>query len=133
MILEKDISKLFNRLFFNDLVQIHLGGSDVNICLLEENTKVMLIASVYEGGNYIPKSVRRCVSGKPPFSSGKIFSRLVIDEDRFQVRLTYVGLINRFNKHTIKDLLEEFSWQADEWRLYLEEHDKYDLLPIYVK
>ncbi len=133
MILEKDLSKLFNRLFHNDLIQVHIGGSDVDISLLEHETKISLTTSVYEGGNYIPKSVRRCLVGNPPFSGEWIHTTLVVDEDRFQIKLKYLGLMGRFNKHTIKDLLEEFSWQADEWRLYLEEHDKHDLLPIFVK
>lgn len=133
MILEKDFSKILSRLFFNELIQIHLGGSDISICLLEQDTKISLTTSVYEGGNYIPKSVRQCLVGKAPFSGGWIHTHLVVDEERFQIRLTYLGLVKRFDKHSIKDLLEDFSWQADEWRRFLEEHDKHDLLPIYVK
>jgi hypothetical protein len=133
MILEKDLNKVLNRLYYDEAIQIHSGGSNISVRLLDRNSKISLRASVYEGDNYIPMSVRKCVGGKTPFSGGWIHTDVTIDEANFQVFLSYVGGAQRLNPQNIKDLLEEFSWQADEWRLYLEEHDKHDLMHVFVK
>ncbi|MBA3238790.1 MAG: hypothetical protein H0T62_10665 [Parachlamydiaceae bacterium] len=128
MILAKDINKLFNCLLGEGTVQLHIGGSDINAQLSEQNAKISVSAVVYEGDGYIPKSVRKCAAGKLPFSGEWIHTQLEIDEDNFTIFLTYKGQTREFNQSNFKDFLEEFSWQADEWRLYLEEHDKHDLI-----
>jgi len=133
MILEKDLNKVLNRLFYHEKIQIHSGGSDITVYLLDHNSKISLETSVYEGGNFIPMSVRQCLKGKTPFGGAWIQTDVVLDEVHFQVRLTYLGEVKISNMQSIKDLLEEFSWQADEWRLYLEEHDKHDLVHAFAK
>lgn len=131
MKLENNFHRLYNRLFSEHRVQIHLGGSDIDVHLFDRHEKMSLTASVYEGDNFIPLSVRKCVNGKTPFEGQWIPTKLVIEEDKFKVLLIYVGKGSEFNLQNFKDLLEEFSWQADEWRLYLEEHDKHDLIHVY--
>lgn len=127
----ENYQKLYHRLFSDNWVKIHLGGSDIDVYLVDHNDKMKLIASVYEGGNYIPHSVRKCIQEKISFEAQWMQTRLIIEEDKFQVFLIYVGQGDAFNPRNFKNLLEEFSWQADEWRLYLEEHDNNDLVPIY--
>lgn len=131
MKLENNFHRLYNRLFSDHRIQIQLGGSEVDVHLFDKQEKMSLTATVYEGENFIPHSVRKCVHGKVPFEGQWIPTKLVIHEDEFKITLVYVGEGAEFNPHHFKDLLEEFSWQADEWRLYLEEHDKHDLVHIY--
>lgn len=133
MILAKDLNKLFNCLLGEGTLQLHIGGSDVSAYLSEQNAKISLKASVYEGDHFIPQSVRKCAAGKLPFSGEWIHTTLEIDEKNFLIYLTYKGQTREFNQTNFKDLLEEFSWQADEWRLYLEEHDKHDLVYVHAR
>ncbi len=133
MKLENNFNRLYNRLFSDDRIQIHLGGSEIDVHLYDQHEKMSLAASVYEGGNFIPQSVRKCIKGKLPFDGQWIPTKLVVEEENYKILLVYVGQGVTFNPQNFKDLLEEFSWQADEWRLYLEEHDKHDLVYVYSK
>lgn len=125
---KNSFSDFYKTLVSESASQIHLGSSNIEARLLDHD-QMSLSASVYEGGNFIPQSVRKCVGGKEPFE-GWIPTRLVIEEQNYQVILTYTDSIQA-DPQIIKDLLEEFSWQAEEWRLYLEEHGRHDL--IYVR
>jgi hypothetical protein len=134
MIIEKELRKLLHRLIKEEVAQIHLGASDVNVRVYDNATKISLSSPVYLGGNFVPISVRKCVSAKPLFEKkGTIKTYLYLDEENFQVALHYVGGLEHLNKRMFIDLLEEFSWLADEWRLYLDEHDKNDLIHVRVK
>lgn len=133
MILAKDLNKLFNSLLGEGIVQFHIGGSNVSAQLSEQNAKIFLKTSVYEGDHFIPKSVRKCAAGKLPFSGEWIETKIVFDEENFIIYLTHEAYTTNFNQTNFKDLLEEFSWQADEWRLYLEEHGKHDLIYVHAR
>lgn len=112
--------------------EIHVGHSTILIETYESN-KLLLKSEVYEGGNFIPSSVRKCISGQLPFSSWLLNTRLVIDEDNFSISLNYCDSISEVDQQNLRELLEEFSMQAYEWRIFLDEHDKHDLLPIYAR
>jgi hypothetical protein len=133
MIVEKELKKVFHQLVHTDVAHISVDGFDVTIRVFDHSTKLALSTSVYFGGNFIPKSVRHCVTGKPPFDSGYIPTSLSIDEEKFEVDLNYEGAIHNLNNQSFIDLLEEFSWVAQEWRLHLDEHDKNDLVHVRVK
>lgn len=130
MIVEKELRKLLHQLIKEEIAQIVLGGSEVTVHVFDNNTKIFLSSSVYFGGNFIPKSVRQSLENKPLFQNGHISSYLSVDEENFRISLNYVGGLEHLNKHMFVDLLEEFSWLADEWRLYLDEHDKHDLIHV---
>lgn len=133
MIIEKDLRKLFHQLIHDDVAQILLGGSTITIRVFDHASKLALSTPVYLGGNFIPKSVRKCLSQKAPFDEGWIKTQLSVDENDFKINLNYTGAVNDLNNQKFKDLLEEFSWQADEWRFFLDEHDKNDLIHVRVK
>lgn len=133
MVIKKEMKDLLGRWIVNEIVQVHVGGSEIDIQILDHRTKISLASNVYDGKNFLPKSVRQGAAGKAPFSGGLITTTLEIDEQNFQINLTYIGLFHENNHQELKDLLEEFSWQADEWRLSLDEHDRNDLVPIRVK
>lgn len=133
MIIEKELRKLLHRLIKDEIAQITLGGSDVCVHVYDNATKISLSSPVYFGGNFIPLSVRNCLTKKPLFERGHITTYLHLDETSRQISLNFVGSLEHLNKRMFIDLLEEFSWLADEWRLYLDEHDKNDLIHVRVK
>ena len=125
--------KIFNQLVGGEALKVNFEGSDIFVRLIGDASKLSLITSVYHGGNYIPSSVRRCLSHKSPFSQPSIRTYLTIDEDNYQVRLHYLGSGETINQSQLRMLLEEFGVIAEKWRLYLDEHDKHDLIPVRVK
>lgn len=134
MIMHKEeLKKLFHQLVREDMAQIELGGSNIFVRILDNVSTFSLTTQVYFGGNFIPKSVRRCLSQKAPFVHEKIKTNLSIDEANFKIFLNYLGTLDNLNGEKFKELLEDFSWLADEWRLYLDEHDKNDLVHVRVK
>jgi hypothetical protein len=130
MIIEKELRKLIHQLVKEDVAHITLGGSDVLVHTFDHSTKISLSTTVYFGGNFVPLSVRKCVTAKPAFENGHLKTTLFLDEEHFQITLNYLGGLDHLSKRMFIDLLEEFSWVADEWRLYLDEHDKNDLIHV---
>lgn len=132
MIVEKEFRKLVHQLVKEEIAQIMLGNTPVTVHVLDNSSKISLSSTVYIGGNFIPKSVRKSITHTPAFDRGIIKTSLAVDEDNFQVSLNFLGGLNHLNKRMFVDLIEEFSTLADEWHLYLDEHDKNDLIYIHV-
>lgn len=134
MITEQDLQKLFHQIVHKDVGSISLNGSTIAVRVFEQDSLLSLTTPVYKGGNYIPPSVRRCVSEKnPPFASDLIKTYLTLNEENFEITLNYMGLLESLDRKKFKDLLEEFSWIAEEWRGYLDEHDRHDLIHVRVQ
>jgi hypothetical protein len=132
MIIEKELKKIFHQLIKDDVAQIAVGGTDITIRVLEDASKFSLSTPVYFGGNFIPKSVRHCVTHKTSIPNERIKTHLTLDEAKFQVFLNYIGEVENIQRYGFGALLEEFSWVADEWRLILDEHDRNDLVHVRV-
>lgn len=130
MIVEKELRKLLHQLIKQEIAQITLGNSEVTVHVFDNDKKIFLSSTIYFGGNFIPKSVRNSITKKPPFEKGHIGTYLAADEENFSITLNYLGALEHLNKRMFVDLLEDFSWLADEWRLYLDEHDKNDLIHV---
>jgi|688.fasta_scaffold03877_8 hypothetical protein len=124
------IKAVFHQLAQGDIAQIELGGSNITIRVLDRDSTFSLTTPVYFGGNFIPKSVRHCLSQKAPFAKEGLKTQLSIDENNFKIFLNYLGSLDHLNGEKFKNLLEEFCWLADEWRFYLDEHDKNDLVHV---
>lgn len=133
MLVEKNIQQILDQLACGDSINVPFDGSNIMVRTIDDASKLSLTALVYEGGNYIPNSVRRCLSRKSPFFHPSIFTFLTVDEQRFQVKLNYLGQAQSLNHQKFKELLEEFGLIAEKWRLYLDEHDKNDLIYVRVK
>lgn len=131
--MEKDLRKLIHELVKANTASISLGGSNIQVNVFDNDSKISLSTSVYFGGNFIPKSVRNCVSQKAPFDNLNLKTYLTVDENNFQIILNFLGGLSHLNKRMFIDLLEEFSVLADEWRLFLDEHDKNDLIHVRTK
>jgi hypothetical protein len=132
MIVEKDFRKLVHQLVKEEIAQIIVGNSEVTVHVLDNATKISFSSTVYFGGNFIPKSVRRCITQIPSFVRGQMKTSFTVDEESFRITLNYLGGLNHLNKRMFVDFLEEFSSLADAWRLYLDEHDKNDLIYVHI-
>lgn len=130
MIVEKELRKLLHQLVKTEIAQIALGQSIVTVHVFDHSTKIALSAKVYFGGNFIPNSVRACLSHKLPCEQQNMHTYLSLDEENYSISLNYVGALEHLNKRMFVDLLEEFSFLADEWRLHLDENDKRDLIHV---
>lgn len=132
MIAQNELKKLFNQLLQKEIAQVELGGSNITIRFHQVESKFSLSTPVYQGGNFIPKSVRKCLSHKTPFSSENIKTFLTVDENNFKIDLNFIGTMENINGEKFREILEEFSWLADEWRLFLDDHDKNDIIHVRV-
>lgn len=130
MIVEKEFRKLVHQLVKEEIAKITLGNSEIIVHVLDNATKIFLSSTVYFGGNFIPKSVRKCLTQTPAFDKGTVKTYMTVDEDNFSVSINYLGGLEHLNKRMFVDLLEEFSFLADEWSLFLDEHDKNDLVHV---
>ncbi len=127
---EEDVQHILNRLADENLLQISFSGLDIMVHFVDDASKVSFTASIYEGENYIPHSVRGCLSGKSPFSYFSLPTFITVNESLFQVRLHYLEDAQFLNQNHFKEILEDFSLIVKKWRLYLDERGKYDLIHI---
>lgn len=131
MLLENEIKKLIRELLNADVAKVHLDGFNITIKTCDQRRRIALSTPVYSGGNYIPKSVRHCLSEKNPFSRYAMDTHLEIDENTFSVHLYYIDEMTPVTTTHFVDLLEDFSELAERWRQRLDEHDQNDL--VYVR
>src|SRR5688500_11269899 len=128
MLVENDLKKLFDELKLAKTTQFTVNGFSITVKILEHPSKLYLATTVYFGGNYIPKSVMNCLSQKAPFDNSNIKTYLTIDENHFQIALNFTGDITPLTSYKFKTIIEEFSFLAQEWQQFLDEHDKNDLV-----
>lgn len=133
MIVNKELKRLVKELIEQESAELTLSFAPINVRVCDNGSKLALATSIYEGGNYIPKSVRLGMEKKPSFHPNAIRTFLKVDEDHYQVSLHYLGPLGSINDFQLQELLEEFNGMADEWRLFLDERDKNDLIYIHAK
>lgn len=132
MIAERNFKRLFEELRSSEGAEITLNGMPISIRVFDQGSKLSLATSVYEGGNYIPQGVRHCLNQKAPFKPSSIQTYLNVDEPNYRISLNYLGHLAHFNSQQFCSLIEEFNWLAEEWRLFLDEHDRNDLVHVRV-
>jgi hypothetical protein len=130
---ENDFKRLFEELSTHESTVITLSTLPISVRVFDKGEKLALATAVYEGGNYIPQSVRRCLNKTTPLRPTSIKKFLNVDEGRYQISLNYLGQLDHLNDRRFRDLIEEFSFLAEEWRLFLDEHDKNDLVHVRVQ
>lgn len=132
MVVEKEVKDLVNHLAHDEASTIYVFGNPIDVAVIDRGAKLLLRSSVYDGGNYIPHSVRTCLTKKPRFYSS-LNTFLKVDEDRYNVSLHYHGNPHEMDEKNFKILLEEFGSLTEEWRQYLDEHDRKDLVGVIAK
>lgn len=126
-----NFQEVLKHLLQGNMIQLTFDRSDINIRFVEDASKLSLSTPVYMGGNYIPSSVRRCLSHKFSMNLPNMKTYLSVDEQAFQISLNYLGEAEFLDHHEFKEIVEEFGSVAEKWRTYLDEHDKHDL--VYVR
>lgn len=131
MLAHKELQKVYQNLLSQNYAQLFINGSDITLTIFDDSSKISLTTPVYFGGNYIPNSVRVAIKKHPPFEKYQsIKTSLTINEDDFRIFLNYLDTTEALNNEKFTHLLEDFCHIAEEWRIYLEEHDKEDLIYI---
>lgn len=131
MLIDRELQKLFQGLSGQKTVSFNYEGVPLTMSVLDNGSKFALSALVYEGGNYIPRSVRNCI--RETVFPSPIKTNLKVDEEHYQISLHYEGGAHHLNDSRIHSLLEEFNSLVADWRLTLDEHDKNDLVHVRVK
>lgn len=128
-----ELHKLLNKLLKDKKIETDLFGFPLKVSIFDE-TKLSLSTVVFHGGNYIPKSIRNCLHKKEgPFLDSRIRTSLSIDEFQYLIKLNYFGKMDDMDFKELGDLLEEFCWIAEEWREFLDEHGRHDLVHVFHK
>ena len=130
MVIEQEVKRLFQNLTTKSSSYITIGESQIYVSISDFGSVITLSTSVFEGGNYIPGSVRACIKKQPPFYSKMIATELLVSEEKFQITLHYKGPAQRIDRAMLKNILEEFAYLSDEWRLLLDEQDRNDHVHI---
>ncbi len=130
VVIEEDVKKAYQKMHEQERTSFSVDGWDLFMCSLQDASKLSLTATVYQGGNFIPKSVRENLHHKIPFFSS-IKTAIALDESHFRILLHYIGEDEELTLSAFKELVQEFLEHADWWRLFLDEHDKHDL--VYVR
>lgn len=134
MIAAKDIQKLFHDLVLLDHGQFFISEYEISVGIFDQTSKVSLSTPIYFGGNYIPKSVRVAITKTPPFEKNQtIKTSLTVDEENYRIFLSYIGATETLTTQKFQALIEDFHYLAEEWKIYLDEHDKNDLVYIHAK
>ncbi len=130
---EKKVNKVLHELSHSQFTEVEWNGSLVNLKIVADGNQIFISTPVYFGDNYIPKSVRKCLTQQILFAHVEIKTFLTVNETLFKITLNYIGNISEINQEEIKELLESFTWIAEKWRAILEENDKHDLIYIHAK
>lgn len=133
MIVDRQLHKLFQDLKKDRSLSFNYSGVPIMIRVFDHDAKLSLSAAVYEGGNYIPTSVRNCLTLKSSFPTSWMKTQLVIDEENYQISLNYLGSLNHLTDAKFSHLLEEFNELVGAWRFMLDEHDRNDLIHVRMK
>lgn len=107
---------------------INLHGEEIRLKLGQKPfLSLSMNASVYKGTNYIPPSVRQALQKNAPFES-PLPTSFVISEEQFEVVLQSEVPLNP--AESLNPALEEFALLSSEWREWLDQHDRNDLVHI---
>lgn len=134
MVKDQEISKILYELNHKAIAEFALAGNDVQVRAIDQSSKLSFTTTIYQGSTYIPKSIRNSLENKvnPSFQSGSIPTYVRVNEDDFRITLHYLGNLE-IHPNDLKELLEEFSMIANEWRMKLDDLDNNDRVYIYNK
>lgn len=133
MLIEKDIRQMLHQLSHGKPINVAFDGLDIMIRFFDDESKLSLKSTVYRGSDYIPQSVRHCLTHKMHRYGPEIRTFLSVDENRFQVNLHFLGHAESLSRNDFKEILEEFGTLAEKWHHYLDDHDQRDLIHVKIK
>lgn len=130
MVAESDIKTVLDDLKEHGIAQISVLRSVVQAKVCADTSKLWLSTSIYEGGNYIPQSVRESIKAPAPIPFSQLATFVTVDENNFRLILNYIGLLKEVDYQQFKSIVEQFGRDAEEWRYYLDDFDKRDLMYV---
>lgn len=133
MLVKEEIQQLLHQLRRGNTVSIPFDDSIVIARFARDSSELSLSALIYNGNNYIPPSVRDCLSQKVSFLPPSMQTFFSVEEGSFQVTLHYLEEAEGITQEELQELVEEFGLIAEKWRLYLEDREKSDLVYVHVK
>lgn len=123
------IQQAYDRLRTEQRSQVSVGAFDVSVARSADRSEFYLVTPVFNGGGYVPGSVRGAVGQVGLLATNQgIQALLVIDEETCEVRLRYQVTRVPRNGREFVALFEEFLAVAEEWRRLLDEHGQQDLV-----
>lgn len=129
MFAQRELRKIEEPLQEGEEILLHVDGADIQVQMLS-GSKLHFSTPVYRGGNYIPHSVREAIKRKHAFCIATMRTSFHLDETHFAIWLHYVGVSDRLSAEIMKDLVQEFGEIASQWRCYLDEQDRNDLVRV---
>lgn len=132
MVSSEQINSLIGELEESGVTQVMLHGHPVQ-ARFDNKGSLALSTRVYHGNNFIPESVRDCLKHPPPFRVSALITKTSLDEKNFQILLIFQGMVNLREKLELKELVDNFCLSAEEWRFWIDDHDKRDLVHVHVK
>lgn len=132
MITDEQIPSIMETLMNDGFMMVIIEGLNVRLRLWNDGQIVGLSTPVYCGENYIPPSVRGALKQPLAVKSDRYQASFKLDEKACCILLECQGTWAE-TAADLKLMLYEFTWFACEWKNWLNEKGKGDLLPIYLK
>lgn len=123
------IRDLIAELKLKQRADITFQGKSIHLEMIEDGEKIHFLASVYEGGDYIPPSVRNGIKQRVPFQDRSFPAYLTIDEERFEIHLHH-DEPGRVSTGALFSQIDRFSFLAEEWREFLDQNGRGDLIHV---
>lgn len=133
MVIQKEINKIISELKDQHVSHLYLKDVVVSLHMYDSNSKLSLSSCVFDGINYIPKSVRLAINAPAPFTHYPIQTFFSVDEEGFQVFLCYIDEFDHIDSFELNETLEIFADKASAWKVHLDNKGKEDLVRIPVK
>lgn len=125
------IEQTYDRLQTAQQSDLQIGSFVVHVARSADLQALYLATPIFNGGGYLPGSVRSAVSGAGLISSGGgIQAALVVDEEAGVVSLHYQVAWSERSPVGFTSIVEEFAMVAEEWERLLDEHGEQDLVWI---
>lgn len=131
MVVPKEVKDVLESLRKHQSGELLFQGTTISFRLFDQGEKIVLQTPVFEGHDYIPPSVRKGMTSKLPIHNQAFRTYLTLDEEKFRIILNYVGNAELYDIPFFHQLLEEFTFIAEEWREFFDNDGKKDL--IYVR
>lgn len=132
MLDEINVNNLINKLKVDQSVELPSNGHTIEVSFSPIRDTLAFKSSVYQGFNFIPYSVRDCLTEHPPTTKSPLSTYLYVNEEAYCISLYYRGNGTDLQEGRLLALIEEFSHLASEWRRILDDYDKRDLVHVKV-
>lgn len=127
------VKNIISKLHHHRLVELKLNNCRITCQLSSASNILSIKAVVYEGENYIPPSVRECISKSFLTPSSSLNATLSVVEETYEIVLGLSEQIYPLTEEFFLHFLQEFNWLSEEWRRILDDYGERDLLPVKVK